>query len=259
MTQLAVFGDSWPYGAELSANEKTFGELLHQKLNTKKFINCSQEGTSIEHLIIQLKNFIDTIDQDTICIFFITNPIRFMYWRDDRWKTIRPTGHKKEYIRSYYHFIQSDTLDNHKANTSVLALQRMCQSCEKISGHFYIEGWSSIQWTYPGIDKQILFPKTVIDIFNGSTINLQQPDSKESNSITNYLKKFFNKFKTNVNIQPQPIVDKNSQDQVKVDVNTRMNELMKSNQKNPFIFPNKCHPNQKGHQLIADELYKFIK
>jgi len=60
MTQLAVFGDSWPYGVELKQGESTFGELLHDKLKTKKFINCSQEGTSIDHLVYNLKILLKT-------------------------------------------------------------------------------------------------------------------------------------------------------------------------------------------------------
>ena len=41
-------------------------------------------------------------------------------------------------------------------------------------------------------------------------------------------------------------------------LNQRTNELIK-NLNNPFIYPNKYHPNQKGHELIADEFYDFIK
>jgi lysophospholipase L1-like esterase len=41
-------------------------------------------------------------------------------------------------------------------------------------------------------------------------------------------------------------------------MNTSTNELVKY-QNNPYIYPNKYHPNQKGHQLIAEELYEFLK
>jgi len=42
------------------------------------------------------------------------------------------------------------------------------------------------------------------------------------------------------------------------DTNTRTLELTKF-QDNEYITPNKYHPNQKGHELIAEELYQFIK
>ena len=95
MSRLVVFGDSWPYGVELKSGEKTFGELLHEKLGTDSFVNCSQEGTSIDHLILQLKKYLSTANDGTdIAVFFITNPIRYMIHEDDHWNTIRPTGDK---------------------------------------------------------------------------------------------------------------------------------------------------------------------
>lgn len=37
------------------------------------------------------------------------------------------------------------------------------------------------------------------------------------------------------------------------------NEEFANAKENKYIYPNICHPNQAGHQLIADELYKWIK
>jgi len=209
MTQLAVFGDSWPYGAELKKDEKTFGELLHDKLKTKKFINCSQEGTSIDHLVLQLKNFIENLDQKSIAVFFITNPIRYITFENNKWHTIRPTGEKSTKTKLYYELLQSDELDHHRANTSMLALQNMCKNCANIVQDVYLEGWTKIDWSYPGIDTKKILRKSALQMFEAK-------------------------------------------------MNHRTNELVK-NQNNPFIYPNKYHPNQKGHQLIADELYEFIK
>lgn len=210
MTRLVVFGDSWPAGAELNPGEKTFGELLHEKLGTKKFINCSQEGTSIDHLIIQLKNYMETAKFDAdIVVFFITNPIRYMYNEDNQWKTIRPTGDKSTKTKFYYEHLQSDIMDYHRANTTILSLQKMINSSETITHDFYLEGWTNIKWDYPGIDKKKFLPKTALEMF-------------------------------------------------KAKMNTQTNELIKY-QNNPFIYPNKYHPNQAGHELIAEELYDFIQ
>jgi len=210
MSRLVVFGDSWPAGVELNPGEKTFGEILHEKLGTQEFINCSQEGTSIDHLLIQLKEYMSRTKflTDTV-VFFITNPIRYMLHQDNEWRTIRPTGDKSHNTKFYYEHLQSDELDNHRANITVLALQKMIQSSETIVKDIYLEGWTKINWTYPGIDKRKFVPKTALEMFQAK-------------------------------------------------MNTSTNELVKY-QNNPYIYPNKYHPNQKGHQLIADELYEFIK
>lgn len=210
MTRLLVFGDSWPYGAELQAGEKTFGEILHEKLGTDSFINCSQEGTSIDHLVLQLKKYLSQPKSSTdIAVFFITNPIRYMMHKEGHFQTIRPTGDKGEQTKFYYQHLQSDELDHHRANTCVLSLQTMCRFSTTIIQDIYLEGWTNIDWNYPGIDNKKFMPQSALEMFEAHT-------------------------------------------------NTQTNELTK-NQNNPFIYPNKYHPNQKGHQLIADELYNFIK
>ena len=210
MSRLVVFGDSWPYGAELKAGEKTFGELLHEKLGTDSFVNCSQEGTSIDHLVVQLEQYMSQADVGTdIAVFFISNPIRYMIHKEGNWDTIRPTGDKSMNTRFYYEYLQSDELDNHRANTCILALQNMCRYSTTIVKDIYLEGWSAIDWSYPSINKQKFLPKSALQMFEAN-------------------------------------------------MNNQTNELVK-NQKNPFIYPNKYHPNQKGHTLIAEELYKFAK
>ena len=210
MSRLVVFGDSWPYGAELKVGEKTFGELLHEKLGTDSFVNCSQEGTSIDHLVVQLEQYMSQADVGTdIAVFFISNPIRYMIHKKGNWDTIRPTGDKSMNTRFYYEYLQSDELDNHRANTCILALQNMCRYSTTIVKDIYLEGWSAIDWSYPSINKQKFLPKSALQMFEAN-------------------------------------------------MNKQTNELVK-NQRNPFIYPNKYHPNQKGHTLIAEELYKFAK
>ena len=144
-----------------------------------------------------------------IAVFFISNPIRYMIHKEGNWDTIRPTGDKSMNTRFYYEYLQSDELDNHRANTSILALQAMCRYSTTIIKDIYLEGWSAIDWSYPSINKQKFLPKSALQMFEAN-------------------------------------------------MNNQTNELVK-NQRNPFIYPNKYHPNQKGHTLIAEELYKFAK
>ena len=77
--KLAVFGDSWPVGTELQSHEVAFGDLLHERLNTKNFFNCAEQGSTIDSLVIQLHDFMKKKIEDCICVFFITNPARYLY------------------------------------------------------------------------------------------------------------------------------------------------------------------------------------
>jgi len=208
MKTLAVFGDSWPAGAELQKDESPFGDILHEMLGTEKYYNMSQQGTAIDSLVIQLDNFIKNKDyQDCVCIFFITNPIRQLYWNEDKFNVLRPTGDKNQMTKFYFSHIQSDQLDIHKANITILALQRMCQKYQLTD--YYIEGWTKINWKYSGIDTNKFLEKNAIEILGA-------------------------------------------------DLNQKTTELHKY-QNNEFIYPNKYHPNQKGHHLLAEELYNFIQ
>ena len=60
MTRLLVFGDSWPYGAELQAGEKTFGQILHEKLGlpatARASIGVYNDKEDIDKLSDAIKN-----------------------------------------------------------------------------------------------------------------------------------------------------------------------------------------------------------
>tara|TARA_R110000803_G_scaffold100796_1_gene168852 strand:+ start:4303 stop:4932 length:630 start_codon:yes stop_codon:yes gene_type:complete len=205
---LIVFGDSWPVGIELGKHETAFGELLHKKLDTVNFLNCAEQGSTVDSLVLQLDRFIKTTElNDCVCVFFITNPTRYLYFKDGEEKILRPTGDRSSLTKFYFGEVQSDQLDYHKANLCVLALQKMCK--ERGYHDYYMEGWTNIDWKYYGIDKTKFLPKSATEMFGADT-------------------------------------------------NTRTLELTKF-QDNEYITPNKYHPNQKGHELIAEELYQFIK
>ena len=209
MKTLAVFGDSWPYGAELKKGEKPFGDILHIMLGTDKYYNMSHEGTAIDSLVIQLDKFLKKKKyDDCVCVFFITNPTRQLYYKDNQFKVIRPTGAKNDYLKKlYFAELQSDRMDHHKANMTILALQRMCHKHNLTD--VYIEGWTKIKFNYSGIDKTKFVESTAIEMLGGH-------------------------------------------------VNDRTAELEKF-QNNQYIYTNKYHPNKKGHEIIAERLYNFIK
>ena len=171
---LVTFGDSWPWGAELQDDEKPYGYWIANELNLE-FRNYSNEGTTIEHMILQLDEYIKNNKDDTIAIFFVTNPIRAMYHDGKNFVSHRPTVKSKK-TNLYYETLQSDILDNHRSNVFVLALQKMCSKF-KIKD-YYLEGWSNIKWNLQGIDLEKFYNKTAMDILgaqlNNRTIELSK-------------------------------------------------------------------------------------
>jgi len=59
--RLASFGDSWPQGSELLPGEKTFGELLSDQLGCEEFLNWAIPGSSINHLTVQLRSHLQML------------------------------------------------------------------------------------------------------------------------------------------------------------------------------------------------------
>jgi hypothetical protein len=57
-SQLLIFGDSWPHGDELQSHEKAYGTLLADQLKIDNIKNYSQPGTGIGHMILQLQTAI---------------------------------------------------------------------------------------------------------------------------------------------------------------------------------------------------------
>jgi hypothetical protein len=53
--RLVAFGDSWVLGSELGPDEKSFGQLLSEKLGCDEFFNVAHPGSSINHLTVQLR------------------------------------------------------------------------------------------------------------------------------------------------------------------------------------------------------------
>ena len=72
---LAVFGDSWPVGVELNKGELPFGDILHRRLGTKNYYNESQEGSTIDSLVLQLDNFANKKAIFSIVSFLIANSL----------------------------------------------------------------------------------------------------------------------------------------------------------------------------------------
>ena len=214
-----MFGDSWAVGSELKSNEKPFGQLVAEKLNLIEFNNYAQIGSSVTHLILQLKDFVKNKNNlnEYLAIFLLTGKERHLSWSDNNWvfHTVHGTYQNgkpadstlEEITKLYYKYFYSDQLTDLQINTALVTLQSICQ---QYGIHdFYIPGWQRFN-LWPEVNSIKVYKQGQVAC--GDMFELLVPDP------TNY----------------------------------------QIDSSNPYIYPNRRHPNQLGHQLIADQLIKWI-
>ena len=205
MKKLFVFGDSWPQGAELRPGEKTFGELIANKLGFD-FKNRAIPSTSIPHLILQFNEVLSTSyfsefdPKNSIMLFFLTSPLRDLVWENGKTRELNH-HHLEDY--EWYAKYSSDELHAYRTNTTLLALQRLCDVYQV--KNYYIWGWDKVD-LWNAVDTSNFYPISCAEMFTD-----------------NY---------------------------------TNITELQ--NSKNEYLAAG-GHPNQLGHQIISDNLSKFIQ
>ena len=202
MKILLTIGDSWPMGAELNEGANPYGYWLTQKLGCDKWINLASPGASNEHSLFNLEKYLQShSEQDTvIAVFFLTNPARCMYKKQDFLYTA-----DSEQQQQMLHFHSYDWFRN---SVNVMAMQSLCQ--QHGIDDYYFAGWVKYLHWFHGVNLDKVWQKgkeTAADWFGASDHNGEH------------------------------IVNANT---------------------NPFIMPNFAHPNEKGHQLIADQLFHWI-
>jgi hypothetical protein len=78
VTALAVFGCSWAVGTGVSPTD-SFGARLSSKLSTTNFTNLGIEGSSNSRSVLQLLDYVNRTDisvENSIAVFLITTPAR---------------------------------------------------------------------------------------------------------------------------------------------------------------------------------------
>lgn len=220
ISKLLIFGDSWPFGAELRPSQRPYGELLGQKFNVP-IMNWSQASTSIPHMLLQLRMAVDGSNTQrrfdpsgSDAIFFLTSPDRDVMWdhRGDSKELHLSPSHPSDVDIRWYSQFHTPELASFRVNSCLLAIQRFCE-LHAIRDH-YIWGWQRID-LWPEIHTTRFWRNggsTVLDLF------------AENDPIS---------------------------------FNGTLNDYS-ANKSNRFIYPNSGHPNQRGHQLIADELHKWL-
>ena len=85
MTDLVVFGCSWTVGVGVSATD-TFGARLADKLSATNFTNLGIQGSSNSRSVLQLLDYVKRTDisvENSIAVFLITTPARECVLLDD--------------------------------------------------------------------------------------------------------------------------------------------------------------------------------
>lgn len=202
---LLIFGDSWPYGAELEQRDLVYGELLASRLE-QSCCNLSQPSTSIPHLLLQLRTALDQGHRDCIAIFFLTGVDRDLVWHHGKPRELNPAQLADV---DWYAKYNSPELTAYRVNTTLIALQAMCAKYN--IRDYYIWGWDQVD-LWPEVNADRIHKQTVADVFLEGEI-------------------------------APPGVSK---------------IIHLKNSRNQYIWPNLGHPNQLGHQHIADLLQEWV-
>jgi len=242
---LVSFGDSWPQGSELRHGEKPFGKLLSEKLGCKDFNNYSMPASSINHLSVQLNSHIkswnDRIQDlsDSIAVFFLTGQERFMVYDD--FISERPIPARREpYVEAFWKWWTSSPTSTPHNNPT----QKGLWFFQNPAG-----GFSS-----PSQDKKLcnlidqaywkyIYSPELSDVTTNNTIIALQTMCRHYR-----IKDYYVAGWQLVNFWP-------TVDTTKIYKNGIVNcmDLIKGHKAEGG------HPNQQGHQLIADALYEWIK
>ena len=217
--KLLIFGDSWPQGSELRSNQMPFGELLAKKLDVP-VMNLSQPSTSIPHLLLQLRNMIDNQNHRRISDVRGSHAIFFLTSpdRDVMWRD----GEQKELHLNPNHPSDFDVRWYSEFYSKNLACFRVNSSLLAISEFCKIHQ----------IRDHYIWGWQVIELW--PEINIT---------------KFWRQGRATV-------LDLFAEND-KIKFNGTLNDYA-CNKENRFIYPNQGHPNQRGHQLIADALHTWL-
>jgi hypothetical protein len=171
--KLIGFGDSWTLGSELPASGKSFSQLISEQLGCVEYKNYGVPASNISHLIVQLQSHISRVTaiggntSEWIAVFFLTDCNRSMAYYDGRWiflnanadvgyglGTTAPADRAivSKINATYWKYLHSPELVEITVNTTMLALQSMCQYHN--IADYYVAGWQTFNfWPEVDIDK----------------------------------------------------------------------------------------------------------
>jgi len=185
---LLGFGDSWTHGDDLDLSyEKTYMQLLGEQFGIE-CRNLSKPSTSIPHLIVQLREFVETQyypRNQYHAVFFLSAQERtFLYDDEDNHiVNVSPTSAKdSERQDSYYRSIYNPPLGTFNLNVSILALQQIC-SAYNIKD-YYVAGWQEINlWRQVDQTKFFNHGRPVTTVFTEDNTFKQLNELRDENNM----------------------------------------------------------------------------
>ena len=139
MSDLLVFGDSFPAGAELEDLNDRFPVLIARDTH-RNLLDFSEGGTSIDHMVLRLMNYLknNTPSKDSIALFCLTDPSRTLYFDGETPTELTP--HTNSAVsNAYIKYIYSDNLEKFNWEKNVGYLDYACRA-HNIKA-FFINNW----------------------------------------------------------------------------------------------------------------------
>lgn len=226
---LLTLGDSWPKGGELKKElgQVPYGVLLKNQLGFDQLYNYGSSGSSNEDMLFQLQDYLKqqwNKTDHTVAVFHLTNPARTAYF--PRFTSLDVNSKEREhwptdaksFVQDFALHFHNDHHELMRSSATVTALQMWCQ----MHGidDYYFSGWIKYPKWLPGVNTEKIWQAG-----NETAADwFGAGDSWITAKKSSYL----------------------------------FRELLLGKIDNIYIHPNVAHPNQLGHQLIADKLAAWI-
>jgi hypothetical protein len=226
---LLTLGDSWPEGKELKKElgQVPYGVLLKNQLGFDQLYNYGSPGASNEDMLFQLQDYLKhrwNKTDHTVAVFHLTNPARTTYF--PRFASLDVNLKEREHwptdatrlIQDFALHFHTDHHELMRSSTTVTALQMWCQ----MHGidDYYFSGWIKYPEWLPGVNTEKIWQAGKETAADWFGVGDSWITAKKSS----YL----------------------------------FRKLLLGKTDNIYIHPNIAHPNQLGHQLIADKLATWI-
>lgn len=217
--QLLIFGDSWPHGDELAPNETAFGTLLARQLGIYLVKNYSVPGTGIGHMILQLQSAL----------------------RENQNKPTRK-------IAVFFLSGQERYMCYHDDQVVNLSLRGPRINPENNAGA--LQRMNELYYKY-------FYSDQMRDFFTNTNVIALQAMCRR-HGIEDYYIAGWQQFDFWPEVDVARIYDQ-GQTSCKELLNMEFDDRDGVVHDNPYFTPNQSHPNQLGHQRIADTLFEWIK
>ena len=218
---LLTFGDSWPQGGELRQGQRPYGELIKEQLGFTHFINYGSAGASNEDMLYQLQRFLQSI-------------------------ATQSTGNTS--ITAIFHLTNPSRTIHWPPNTNWDMESKECQDWPESARR----QMKKLFLHFNNTDQEIMRSSTTVTALQAWCKLYQIDDYYFSGWIK------YNKWLPGLDLTK---IWKQGLETAADWFGAKEfnSEHLLNVAKNPYITPNFAHPNQQGHQLIADNLSAWIK